>query len=1026
MRFTPDSSQKAVIEINSGSHLVLAPPGCGKTQILTERIRYAHSMGVNYENMLCLTFTNRAARGMKERIMQTLGGTLNADTASATGAYDNMEHGTPVVEAATSGAGHDDNDADVRGVDNIFVGNIHRFCARFLFENALIPAETSVIDDADSISIIARFLNEDETFVAVNNRRRREYFNAIQLSALMYQIKKEHPKSIRLHPESLSAEDVSTLKELCQLTRQPFTPQVLLNIYHHPDTYRTMLNERQVSVDMPSSPSVHATTDRHDAHNHDCENGIHSLDVSEGVVSSGIGSDIGFMRAVESLLKKMEAALFYTNYKRENHLVDFEDLLLLAYDALAEDIVIANGNGKDTDTHSDRATAEAKYQFRRYPWVQVDEVQDLNPMQLKIVDLLSTDALVDSHVIYLGDEQQAIFSFMGAKMSTLELLKERCRGNIHRLVKNHRSPKYLLQVFNHYAYHVLHIRKDMLPTSDYVPVRSGNELCIMSSNTLDQEYMDAAQQAMRLAGWKANEGRELSASNDNGSDETVAVIVSSNNDADIISSRMTDLGVKHFKVSGTDMFALPDMKLILAHLSVFANEHNFIAWARILKGFRVYEQNASARKFIREMMNCALLPTDLFAHGEGEVIMDSYVMRFEQACSDASKEIVVFDTETTGLSVTEDDIVQIAAVKMRGGEVVPNSDFKVFIHTDREIPQMLGDIKNPVIEEMKHNTLYPAKEVLRMFMDYVGDGVLLGHNADYDYNILDWNLRRYLPEVDLRRKCKVYFDSLKLAKLLEPALYQYKLKYLLEVLHLEGENSHLADADVAATCNVVKHCLERARNIIPLQKEFLGQKSVREKAAVLRRNYQPLYDMTRDAQYLTQTETDEPLIINMLRRVYERAREDNYVKEVKGYEYMLRYVAKELVDEKQEKTLHEQIADHILEITTLKESDLCSSDIVDENIFVTTVHKAKGLEFDNVIVFDVADDRYPGYFSKDNAQLKAEDARKLYVAMTRARKRLMIMVGAIKHDYHGMPIHRNISRFMTPVLKFFDSGIIEQ
>ena len=64
--FNPD--QQAAIELSQGRHLVLAPPGCGKTAILTERIAVALKDGVNLSDMLCLTFTNRAARGMKERI----------------------------------------------------------------------------------------------------------------------------------------------------------------------------------------------------------------------------------------------------------------------------------------------------------------------------------------------------------------------------------------------------------------------------------------------------------------------------------------------------------------------------------------------------------------------------------------------------------------------------------------------------------------------------------------------------------------------------------------------------------------------------------------------------------------------------------------------------------------------------------------------------------------------------------------------------------------------------------------------
>ena len=43
-----DPCQQEVIEARGGWHLVLAPPGCGKTQILTERIRRAHSEGVAY------------------------------------------------------------------------------------------------------------------------------------------------------------------------------------------------------------------------------------------------------------------------------------------------------------------------------------------------------------------------------------------------------------------------------------------------------------------------------------------------------------------------------------------------------------------------------------------------------------------------------------------------------------------------------------------------------------------------------------------------------------------------------------------------------------------------------------------------------------------------------------------------------------------------------------------------------------------------------------------------------------------
>ena len=69
-----DSSQRELIELYGTSALVLAPPGCGKTHILARRIFHANAMhGIEFDKMLCITFTNRAAREMKSRISGYLG-----------------------------------------------------------------------------------------------------------------------------------------------------------------------------------------------------------------------------------------------------------------------------------------------------------------------------------------------------------------------------------------------------------------------------------------------------------------------------------------------------------------------------------------------------------------------------------------------------------------------------------------------------------------------------------------------------------------------------------------------------------------------------------------------------------------------------------------------------------------------------------------------------------------------------------------------------------------------------------------
>ncbi len=919
-----DPQQLIVIQAHNGEYLTFAPPGCGKTHVLAERILCAQAMGVPYSEILCLTFTNRAARSMKDRIRSRFD-----DPAAA---------------------------------DAVFVGNIHRFCSRFLLDNALVPAETAIIDDDDIISILAQHLGMEEIVIAGSYRLRRKCFDAVHLAAMMHQIERLHPKELRIHPECLSKDDVRSLKHICDVQQLEFTPSVMAKIYRDADDYKDI-------VKSPAYPTE-------------------------------------WQPALAALLDKMIAARYYDNYKRDNRLTDFEDMLLLTYDALAAEAGL---------------TGEKAGPFKHYTWCQVDEVQDLNPLQIRIIDMLMKPVGTPNRtMMFLGDEQQAIFSFMGAKTSTLEQLKRRAnegaispeskvRANestsspdagsrIFHLATNHRSPSYLLEVFNRYAEQILHIDPSLLPTADFEGERTGNELTVFCSPTLEGEYFDAARQAATLA-----EGNAA---------ETTAVIVLTNAEADIISRRMDEIGVSHFKVSGADLFATPEVKLLIAHASVFANEHNFIAWSRLLTGLRIYERGASARAFMRSLTDVALTPVDLMLRPNS-----SYIMEFAAAVEE--KEIVVFDTETTGLDTAEDDIVQIAAVKMRHGKVAPGSAFSVHIATNRPIPALLGTIENPIIEERRHQRLVPQREALSRFAEYIGRATLIGHNAAFDYAILDANLKRYLPEFDLAAHAPDCFDTLKISRLLFPQLRQYKLKSLLEEFRLEGENSHLADADVTATCSLVTHCYSRCREIIPLQKEFLRRRSVRAKTDLIRTRLLPLYRATLSRLRVRQTADVEPLLAAELRNLYAYLLKSGFVQPVKNIEYVFRYIAREIVNPDTDRDLHAQIGNHIIEISTLKESDLCTANILDERIIITTVHKAKGLEFDNVLIFDVTDDRWPAFYSAEDSGSAAEDARKLYVALTRSRRRVLLMLSAEKSTRSRRVIRRQPSRFLEPILPLF-------
>lgn len=892
----PDETQQAIINLQSGYHLVLAPPGCGKTQILAERICLALKQGRQAEDMLCLTFTNRAARGMRERI---------------------------------------ERQVSDRAADNIFVGNVHRFCSRYLYDNHVIAADSAIIDDDTVISIIAMYLGEEESRVNADFNRRKAYSQIMFFSHLMYELKHQFPKELRTHPECMTSNDVAILRELCRLQGRTFDVEAVCDIYEHNDFY----------TDLSLSPDFQPQL-RHQA---------------------------------QDTLYKMRYAHAYEAYKKQNSLLDFEDLLQYTYTTLVQ-----QKDGK------------------HFGWIQIDEVQDLNPLQLAIIDQLSgradeaeqlavqacnPDNTATAPVImYLGDEQQAIFSFMGAKMATLELLKVRCAGSVHHLGINHRSPRALVNLLNTYAMQQLGSDQALLP----VPADDAEEGCeedfrLVSSADIIAEYRDVAEHARCLYEQFA--------------DQTTAVIVNSNQDADRVSQMLTAIGCDHFKVSGSDLFATPEVKLLLAHVDVLGSEHNFLAWSRIMQGFKVCETNASARQFVHQLEVRALSPTD-FLGTETTPYLQRFLKIYEE------QDIVVFDTETTGLCVFDDDIIQIAAEKIRQGRSI--AKFSVHIKTDKPILERLGDVVNPIIEERLYQQLYEPEEALRSFISFAGDGVLLAHNASFDYHIMNFNLKRYLPEVDWTKSFPQCFDSLKLIRLLRSDLKAFKLKLLLKELSLKGENSHLADDDVNATVSLVNYCFEQGKLRLESQNEYLKRQTTIDRIARLRSRYTRYFQ--RDSARLYDRSLSPfgvPALVDVMREFYHNIVEEGWIHNVSKIDYVFKFLATDVINEAIEPSLIEQLSHHALEINTFKEADLCSSKTIEERIFVSTIHKAKGLEFDNVIVFDAVDGRIPNFYNVNSPSLLAEDARKLYVALSRSKRRLFVYYNA----------KREPSRFLRGILE---------
>ena len=879
-----NDQQRRVIEITDGYHLVLAPPGCGKTAVLAERVVYAWRQGVAFADMACLTFTNRAARGMRERIMARCAELQQADQSQAYPSED---------------------------INDLFVGNVHRFCLHFLMDGGVVPEHSVVIDTDTSISIIADYLGEDELHALDDAKSRQRYSQIINLQHLMYQMAHGYPSRLIVHADAVKPADMN---ELCQVFRLPYDRKGFDQLYRQADHYRT-------------EPSMLSTDAR-------------------------------------QLLQQLYAAYQYECYKQQNDLLDFEDLLLFTYDATSSHHSSTVSYDATLSHHSPTAP------LRSFRWLQIDEVQDLNPLQLAVIDHFCAP---DATVVYLGDAQQAIFSFMGAKTDTLAMLHQRCGDDhFHNFFQNYRSPQYLLDIFNRYAQWQLDIDPALLPsTRNQTARRQGDVVLLEAPTNIDEANMVA---------------RYVQQLYEQHPDETIAVVVAFNSDADEVSAALGKL--PHFKISGADFFATPPVRLLLSHLGVAYMDHNFMAWSHILSGLHVYASNSAARQTVQTMRQLAISPADLLLREEG-----SYVSAFIQAWEQG--DMVIFDTETTGLNVYEDDVVQIAAIRVRQGLVTDR--LNLFLATDRPIPAMLGDVVNPLVEEYQHHEHLLPCDALEQFVRFAHGCTIVGHNVGYDYQIMEHNMRRRAPKLSMTAlwpdepsggAVESVFDTLKLARLLHPRLQSYKLRHLLEQLELEGQNSHLADDDIMATLSLAAHCYHQAQPLLGPQLEFLSRH--RRMAQRFRILYADLYRHTRRRLYaLPDGEGQTPALAAELRYAYHYLLEQHYIPQLPKLDYIIRYVEIDMLTSASGVTLAEQLAHHYSELCTLKEADLCGSASMPERVFVSTVHKAKGLEFDSVIVYDAVDGKYPSPYARDAAKAN-EEARKFYVAISRARRRLII------------------------------------
>ncbi|HDR05210.1 MAG TPA: hypothetical protein ENN84_08205 [Candidatus Marinimicrobia bacterium] len=644
----------------------------------------------------------------------------------------------------------------------------------------------------------------------------------------------------------------------------------------------------------------------------------------------------------------------YEIIKNELMALDFDDLLLYLYHALHQQ--------------------EKHFRLADFRWIQVDEVQDINMLQWAIIEKLGRP---NAFRIYFGDYEQAIFSFMGARIENLT--RAATKSRLHNLTLNFRSPEYIIHMLNCYLTHNLKKKWVIESQAAKKAPQAPNSMIISKINGPTEVQDDYIAEKLLP---------DLLSKEDAG---MTAILVRTNRRADELSFSLNIARLSHFRISGFDLFRRRITKDLMAWLNALISDNDRMAWSRLLWLAVPSITLTDARNFMTQLFELGMSPAEMM---EPENEKHSLISRFNHHFY--NERIVLLDTETVGLDTEKDDIIQIAAVEWQHGEI--SRTFNQYLQTQQEIGE--SESVHLINNELLQSIGQERKSVLTEFAKWLNGAVVLAHNSDFDLLILKNNFER--EAIPFPKIIEIY-DTITLTRRLFPTLHSYKLKSLLEKFSLEGVNSHNALDDVKATLNLAQFLAAKTGSFLHKQYQFLSDNS-----KIINQFRQRMGEPWQALQHSQKPQSMRALI----NRFFEFTKPfiKPYVDEdFEELERLLRHM-----DAQCPALPPLQLLKKILPRYRLyKEADLV---LGNEQILLSTIHKAKGMEFQRVIIPD-ADDI--NYFSSIKAEQREEMARLLYVALSRSKSEIHICYATFPNTYSRKKGYASLSHFLEPVKKFF-------
>ena len=190
---------------------------------------------------------------------------------------------------------------------------------------------------------------------------------------------------------------------------------------------------------------------------------------------------------------------------------------------------------------------------------------------------------------------------------------------------------------------------------------------------------------------------------------------------------------------------------------------------------------------------------DVAVNGKGQSLEGTYV---------------VFDLETTGFSPIKDKIIEIGAVKVENGVI--RDHYSTFVNPGVPIPFQITQLTS-ITDQMVMGSP-DIETVLPEFLEFVGDAVLVAHNASFDVGFIEQNCRYQDIEPDFTS-----VDTVALARILLPTLSKFKLNVVAKALNISQEHHHRAVDDARVTAEIFVKFIQMLHDMDIYDLEKLNQ-----------------------------------------------------------------------------------------------------------------------------------------------------------------------------------------------------------